>query len=327
MKIVITTIAYPTDAVKRWAKLFPGDVIVVGDRKTPKDWQLDGVTYIPYEGPQPLSPDDNYAKKNAGYLAVPKDEAIFETDDDNAPIQDDIVNQLREYERIMLSPVGPDVYVESDLLDRNLWCNAYKFFGHGIWPRGLPPTYAHVTTGLKEDSIKMPPVVSFLVNGNPDVDAVWRIAYGNARLPYTFNKRALPVALAHHYCPFNTQATLWAPQMRALTYIPAYTQWRTNDIIKSFVAQRVLREFGFPVMFANPNVFQVRNEHNLTWDLQQEMDLVTLADVMIQRLEGTRLCGRTIPQMVMRCYESLLGYGINDDAELSRCGRFMERIK
>ena len=47
--VVITTINYPTDTVKRIAKAPGWRVVVVADQKTPRDWQLDNVDILDLE--------------------------------------------------------------------------------------------------------------------------------------------------------------------------------------------------------------------------------------------------------------------------------------
>ena len=69
-------------------------ILIVGDRKTPLTWDLDGATYLSvddqHESSPLLSPRlklDHYCRKNIGYLAAINAGArcIAETDDDNFP--------------------------------------------------------------------------------------------------------------------------------------------------------------------------------------------------------------------------------------------------
>lgn len=47
--VVITTINYPTDTVKRLSRSPGWRVVIVTDQKTPKDWQLDNVDILDME--------------------------------------------------------------------------------------------------------------------------------------------------------------------------------------------------------------------------------------------------------------------------------------
>ena len=67
--------------------------VVVGDRKSPIVWHLEGATYLPVE-PKTSSfavalPENHYSRKMLGYLAAARIGAtvIAETDDDNVPKQ------------------------------------------------------------------------------------------------------------------------------------------------------------------------------------------------------------------------------------------------
>ena len=44
--VVITSIAAPTRAVKAYAAMPEVSTIVIGDTKTPQDWQLEGADYL-----------------------------------------------------------------------------------------------------------------------------------------------------------------------------------------------------------------------------------------------------------------------------------------
>ena len=47
--IIITTINKPTEAVRKYSRWKNWNVVVVGDRKSPADWQCEGVTYFNVE--------------------------------------------------------------------------------------------------------------------------------------------------------------------------------------------------------------------------------------------------------------------------------------
>jgi len=46
---------------------------------------------------------------------------------------------------------------------------------------------------------------------------------------------------------------------------------RMDDIWASYMTQRVMRELGSSVLFTGPTVYQDRNDHDLTKDLEKEM--------------------------------------------------------
>jgi hypothetical protein len=93
--IIFTTIQAPTKAIAEFSRIKDWQVVVVGDRKTPRGWYLPGVTYLSPERQMDLFgtfatliPWDHYARKCMGYLfAIRKGATIIaESDDDNFPL-------------------------------------------------------------------------------------------------------------------------------------------------------------------------------------------------------------------------------------------------
>lgn len=97
--IVITTVNYPTSAVRRYSQMNDWRLIVVGDRKTPKDWQykenLTNCIFLSIDEQEQLNyrvfklvPSNSYARKIVGYLYAIEHGAqwIYDTDDDNEPL-------------------------------------------------------------------------------------------------------------------------------------------------------------------------------------------------------------------------------------------------
>ena len=86
------------------------------------------------------------------------------------------------------------------------------------------------------------PIQQGLADGNPDVDAIFRLVLP---LPMNFGRKP-PIALCRGaWCPFNSQNTSWWPAAYPLLYLPAYCSFRMTDIWRSFVAQRICWENGW----------------------------------------------------------------------------------
>src|SRR5690349_20237412 len=92
--IVITSIFKPTQAIESFSRLKDYQLIVVGDKKTPADWQYENVTYLNVDDQISLSsslanaiPYNHYGRKMLGYVYALKQGAdiIIDTDDDNIP--------------------------------------------------------------------------------------------------------------------------------------------------------------------------------------------------------------------------------------------------
>jgi hypothetical protein len=132
--IIITSINPPTESVRQFSRLPGWQVIVVGDEKTPVDWRCDGVIYLsPADQAQlgfkilSLLPHNHYGRKMVGYLYAMRHgaEVIYDTDDDNAPLENWAWPEF----------AGSFEQSRADLG----FVNIYKSFTEQeIWPRGLP---------------------------------------------------------------------------------------------------------------------------------------------------------------------------------------------
>ena len=271
--LVITSIAPPTfPALVTYAKECKNKgipFIVMGDTKSPNNFELDGCDYwsidrqltLDFKFPQ-ICPTKHYARKNIGYLVALKNGAqtIIETDDDNLPR--DGFWKFDEHKR---SVKAYDIKEEG-------WLNVYNHFSDKIvWPRGLPlEELQKPTTPLSNFEFKdvTCPIHQGLADENPDVDAVFRLTYP---LPMDFNQSE-NVALGNNtWCPFNSQNTFWFKEAMPLMYLPAHCSFRMTDIWRSFIAQRIAWANGWSILFHKANVWQERNEHNLLKDFEDEI--------------------------------------------------------
>jgi hypothetical protein len=146
--IVVTTIFYPTLAIHRFLNLTTTwNLIVIGDRKTPKDWQSrlminsSRLLFLSIDEQATLGyrilnyiPEGSYARKNIGYLVAIACGAkiIFESDDDNILERNDI--------QLLPKQVQPqDAPWIAFHRQRSPFINIYGSFGQpNIWPRGFP---------------------------------------------------------------------------------------------------------------------------------------------------------------------------------------------
>jgi len=242
--VVITTINYPTDSVKKLASLKDWCVIVVGDAKTPRDWEWTNCVYLSLEKQNELGyrvlehvPQNHYGRKNIGYLYAIQHgaEVIYETDDDNLLIGTEI--QLIELGQTYLS-LFPDS--DRDPISKNEpWkgrrevcthvVNIYEYFGHpSVWPRGIPfeciastviPPYGtphNFTTNETQNGFVEEPfrigVDQGLANGDPDLDAVFRLTRRpiNTKIDINFNPNVPIVGIARGvFSPYNSQNTVY----------------------------------------------------------------------------------------------------------------------
>ena len=272
--LVITSIAGPdSSTLKTYAKECSYrniPFIVIGDTKSPDTFDLPGCDFWSMDRQlkfnsklAPLIPTRHYARKNLGYLIALQNGAktIMETDDDNLPLGKAF------WDFCSRSPM-----VEAYGVNVEGWVNVYRYFSEKVvWPRGLPlEELRKPTKPLKElELIKVCcPIQQGLADGNPDVDAVYRLTYP---LPLNFEKE-IQVALGKNsWCPFNSQNTFWFKEAMPLMYLPAHCSFRMTDIWRSFIAQRISWANGWSVLFHEATVWQKRNEHDLLKDFEDEI--------------------------------------------------------
>lgn len=272
--IVVTTIQYPTPALKKLASLPDWQLIVVGDKKTPQDWHLDNCIYLDVEKQKqlsysiiPLLPWNHYSRKNIGYLYALEHGAslIYETDDDNL-----ILNLTYLPENCILNSVT----CQQDCF------NIFAFFGHpNVWPRGYPLN--KITTKnsytLMKNAVNIP-IQQGLANSDPDVDAIFRLTHSDEII---FNNNN-PVSLSKGImCPFNTQNTFFHRSAFWGLLIPITTSFRVCDIWRGYFVQRLLWDMNATLCFLPPTAVQYRNQHNLLHDFADEIDLYLKADDLI----------------------------------------------
>ena len=241
--LVVTTIQAPNDVMRSLAQAArerDADFVVMGDRKSPPQYLLDGARYYTLddqfrEFPQfgTALPTGHYVRKNLGYLAALDRgcDWIVETDDYNFPLAG------------FFDP-PPPVLQTRLLTGATRWVNAYDYFSptHSVWPRGFPLELVQQDAALvpTAQQSERPAIIQGLANDNPDVDAVYRLT---RPLPIDFDAQALPLALdAGLWCPFNSQNTWFRRDVSSLCYLPTHCTFRMTDIWRSFVAQRCLWE-------------------------------------------------------------------------------------
>ena len=174
--IVITTINKLNQNIKNYdvkSNKIGWNLIVIGDKKTPKDFKLKFGDYFSFNDQKNLNlkfakicPANNYARKNIGYLlSFLKNDIIIETDDDNYP-------------KLKFFTSRKNHSVKN--IKNHSWINIYKIFNKNteiIWPRGLPLDEVD-STKIKVSNKKVTNKFNLqqgVADINPDVDAIYRI--------------------------------------------------------------------------------------------------------------------------------------------------------
>lgn len=282
------------------------EVFVAGDATTPNSWEgvrHSSIHYLSVKEQRrrwpalsALTPLGHYARKNFAHLAAVEAGAdhVWELDDDNYPTSDP-VEVLRKCLRMGLTEYDAE------------FVNVYRFWypDRRLWPRGYPLT--RVRESIEEGPMtadSLQPLaadasidcVQFLVDGEPDVDAICRLVsteYGGSLATLI-----APVVVAisdSSRCPANTQNTLW-PRSSKLDYLyhPHSVSMRYSDILKMYVAQQELR-----VAYGPATVRQLRNKHSILADLIDELPMYRDSEHLFSALGG-RVVGGGV-----RCAEYL----------------------
>ena len=305
--VVVTSVNPPTEAMRvlaRQSRANDHRFIIVGDAKSPADFHLSGCHFLSLQEQQKsgfrlaaICPENHYARKNVGYLWAIREEAsiIIDTDDDNLPIDGFFAPRQR--------------VLRVKFVDAGSWINVYAYFTEAkIWPRGLPLDAIHNVWRcfgqLVVEELDCP-IQQGLADGDPDVDAIYRLILP---LPQSFLKDRRVALKAGSWCPFNSQNTAWWPDAFPLLYLPAYCSFRMTDIWRSLIAQRIAWENGWCVLFHEPTVRQDRNPHELLRDFADEVPGYLNNRRIAQQLDALSIqVGLDrIPDNMRLCYEQLV---------------------
>lgn len=310
--VIITSIFEPNEVIKAYAAKDDWRVVVVGDKKTPADWEYPSVTYLSPDMQEKLGfeilkhlPWNHYCRKMVGYLYAIREgaELIYDTDDDNIPME--TWGELPfEGEFSTLSGEG--------------FVNIYRYFtDEFVWPRGFPleniaeAKTAPLLTPAKQ-SHKLG-VWQHLANEDPDVDAIYRLLF-NKMVTFKDNE---PLVLEEGlFCPYNSQNTFYSKEAFALLYLPSFVTFRFTDILRGLVAQPILWDADMRLGFGPAHVRQERNPHNYMRDFDSEIP-VYLHVAKVAELAKDVVQGGNVLENLVRVYAKLREENIVTDEELT----------
>lgn len=296
--IIITTINEKTSAIDQHQKSSGCSLILIGDKKSKPIESSDNLIFISVDDQVKLKfsfsekcPFNHYARKNIGYLyAIKKGvEVIYDTDDDNRPLDDWFIPEFHS----SLALGGNEKYI-----------NIYGYFtGKRVWPRGLPLSSinkeAVQVTGATE--LRNIAVWQGMANGDPDVDAIYRLVDNE---PVIFDEKQSVHLDKGFYCPFNSQNTFWKKEFFPLLYLPSTTSFRFTDILRGYVAQRLIWDSDHYLGFMKATVFQDRNQHDYMNDFRDEVEVYLNVEKVVNILESVSLSGSLCDKLKI-VYEEL----------------------
>lgn len=310
--VVLTTINPPNPKVAKWAEVSGNKVIVVGDNKTPSDWNHKDCNFISIgtqkEGRFEISKcllENHYTRKNIGYLYALEMGAsmIIDTDDDNFPYEERWLELIKNETHPMSVEDKPALAYK----------NVYTHFSKSenpFWPRGFPLNKLTLESSVitadevvPSKGIKPIGLWQCMVDGDPDIDAIHRLIFKKTPTfihnhPIIFGKNNL--------CSFNSQNTLWMHKsIFPLLYLPATVSFRFTDILRSYVAQLILNRSEICFGFYPSTSYQQRNDHNLMSDFESEISMYQRTEEIVSVLDSEIKQNCSISDNLVNAYTSL----------------------
>ncbi|EGT52140.1 hypothetical protein CAEBREN_02655 [Caenorhabditis brenneri] len=163
-----------------------------------------------------------------------------------------------------------------------------------------------------------------LVHHDPDVDAIYRLLHADSSsgLDVKFNKFAPPITLSiGTYSPWNSQNTLFHKSAFHTLYLPTTVSFRTTDIWRSFISQKILHLSGLTVSFVPTNAVQFRNAHDYLKDFKDEKQVYEDSGKMIEFLHKWK-CSNESSNSLEKCINQL-----SDDMVINGLFKLPELIK
>lgn len=318
--IIITTINPKSEGIARFERMDGWNIVVVGDKKSQPIESSGNLTFLSVDEQRELRydlvdvcPHNHYTRKNIGYLYAMQHgaEVIYDTDDDNLP-----------YESWRLL----DFVCKRKIVSALKFVNVYEYFTEElIWPRGYPLDEIHKKNDLSTKEI--PPVEvgiwQGLADNDPDVDAIYRLTVNRA---VKFQDNPPVVIERGYYCPFNSQNTFWSKRTFPYLYLPATTSFRFTDILRGYIAQRLLWEQDLRLGFTAATVYQKRNEHELMQDFRDEVECYLHTKQIVNLLDSLDLTSQPFSNLEA-VYDNLSGNGLINNKELSILEAWLSDIK
>jgi len=310
--IVITSIYNPTESIEKFSKIKGYKLIVVGDKKTPINWNYNNVSYISIENQDRIGshlnkvlPFNHYCRKMIGYLFAIKNgaEYIVDTDDDNIPKNEWC---FPDFEGVF-SQIANDLG----------FINIYQLYtDQNIWPRGLPLNLITKNFDL-ENKLDLNfckiGIWQGLADEDPDVDAVYRLT---SNAPCYFKNRP-PIVLGENtITPFNTQNTIVRKELFPLMYLPTHVSFRFTDILRGLVAQPIMWLYGFKLGYIDATVIQKRNCHDFMSDFVSEIPMYESCDKVIEIVQSVISKENLLTHNLINAYIALESHGIVIDKEI-----------
>lgn len=262
MKVIVTTtINPPTEAIEKFQSLPDWELVVIGDKKTPKNYHLESGTYVTPEMQEKYDKELSDAigwnciqRRSFGLLWAHdmKADIVAVVDDDNIPYSD--------WGKDLM--VGEDVEVNYYKTDLPAFDPVGATNEKALWHRGYPlQLVSKRDYSKKEKKMVKVDIQADFWNGDPDIDAICRMEHAPE---CDFDPSLFPIA-SNKMSPFNSQNTFIRGTLLKDYFLFPHVG-RMDDIWASYYVEAK----GYKVVYGKPSVYQARNEHDLVRDMKQE---------------------------------------------------------
>ena len=109
-------------------------------------------------------------------------------------------------------------------------------------------------------------------------------------------------------------------------YLPCTVSFRFTDILRGYVAQRIMWEYNYHLGFHKATVYQERNEHNLMKDFEDEIVCYTRIKELVDMLESLSL-GNGMGNDMLTVYSALEQNDFTTPEEIQVLTTWLEDIE
>lgn len=311
---LVTTTIYVPRVLAHYRRLDADVAIyVAGDRKTPHDEVrafLDDLGNAVYLSDEEQEAAGYACSELIGWNTIPRRnvallealrsgaDVVVTVDDDNIPVDAAYFDDLRA----LFSGPRACLTATSELG----WFNVGAFLEPPGFHRGFPhelrsPAPDVALVGTPDVPVG---VAAGVVLGDPDIDAVDRIALRPSVRNASEVLRGGLAVDAGVFAPFNSQNTAavraLAPLLMVLPGIG-----RHQDIWASFVAQRLMMETPYRLHYGKPFVWQERTPQDLWRNLREELLGLEVGGRIVDDLRSVELEGTTVVGDLRRVFEAM----------------------
>lgn len=315
--IVITSINEKTAAVYQYASFPDWHLLVVGDLKS-KKYDLKNTTFLDIDDQKKLNfksvsttPYNHYSRKNIGYLYAMMNECemIYDTDDDTIPYEN---WGLRDFTCETLA--GGETNI-----------NPYSFFtDKNVWPRGYDLSEIKKRREYFQSKQKVNVGVwQGVIDGDSDFDAIYRLTV-DEHIKFKISQDIAFDKMC--FAPFNTQSTLWNKNLNSLLYIPISVDFRFTDILRGYISQRIMWDYGYHLGFHSANTYQIRNPHNYFSDFLGEINMYKNVPKVVELLKSIKLSNFSIEKDLFDVYKLLHQKNIVTSIELDNLENWIKDV-